>query len=568
MNDTGNAQDPASTPPDSPSPSSQRNRTLGRSEEGRMLTGVCAGLGRHTGVDPVLFRVAFAILVLGSGIGVMLYIAAFLLMRETNGGPGYMEQWTRRDFDSETVLALLAGVFAVGLIINLSSDGIGTGTVVVGTLFAIALLTAHSRGVDLLAVTRSLPERLRPRRAFHPPAPPSFSNPPGPPGFSFRASPAPPSSGEPYGTPQGPVAQPYPRPHQDTTEAPVPPVSATSEVPPASETPSAPESSVSPAPEAPVSPAAAAPEAPSAPEAPVTPAAPEVPEPPVAARPYTEETTVNAAPAPPGDAPRTVRAASSGPYTATRMPFDSSGEPFSPYGPYRPLDPGRRQQPYSPYGPPAYGPPPQKTARPRRPRTFVGVITMFLALIVGGIIVAVQSPSGSVNMTAVGGAMLITIGAGLLVAAWFGRGTALVAVGTVLALALVAGSTLTGMPRKFGSYHWEPTSMADMAPAYAVGIGEGTLDLSELPLTPGSRTVLAASISVGELRVILPPTARVEVKAYTKIGEVKIDHLVEGGADVRYDKILEPEVQPKGDAPTIVLDVKAGIGDVEVRRAA
>ncbi|MEU1881980.1 PspC domain-containing protein [Streptosporangium sp. NPDC020072] len=563
MNDTGNAQDPASSPPDSPSPSSQRNRTLGRAEEGRMLTGVCAGLGRHTGVDPVLFRVGFAILVLGSGIGVMLYIAAFLLMRETNGGPGYMEQWTRRDFDSETVLALLAGVFAVGLIINLSSDGIGTGTVVVGTLFAIALLTAHSRGVDLLAVTRSLPERLRPHRAFHPPAPPSFANPPG---FSFRPSSAPPPSGEPYGAPQGPVAQPYPRPHQDTTEAPVPPVSESSEVPPAPETPTAPAATASEAPPVPEAPETSVSPAP-APAAPVAPEAPEAPEPPVAARPYADETTVNAAHTPPG-ADRTVRAASSGPYTATRMPFDSSGEPFSPYGPYRPLDPSRRQQPYSPYGPPMYGPPPQKTARPRRPRTFVGVITMFLALIVGGIIVAAQSPSGSVNMTAVGGAMLITIGAGLLVAAWFGRGTALVAVGTVLALALVAGSTLTGMPRKFGSYHWEPTSMADMAPSYAVGIGEGTLDLSELPLTPGSRTVLAASISVGELRVILPPTARVEVRAYTKIGEVKIDHLVEGGADIRYDKILEPEVQPKGDAPTIVLDVKAGIGDVEVRRAA
>ncbi|MFD0889049.1 hypothetical protein ACFQ08_31335, partial [Streptosporangium algeriense] len=316
-------------------------------------------------------------------------------------------------------------------------------------------------------------------------------------------------------------------------------------------------------------------ETPAAPEASVTaetPGAVAASEVPGTARthgeePVRDETTVDASSAPYAPSP-TVRAAPSGPYTTTRLPFDSSGEPFSPYGPYRPLDPRRRQQPYSPYDPPAYGPPPQKTVRPRRPRTFVGVITMLLALIVGGIIVAVQSPSGSVNMTAVGGAMLITIGAGLLVAAWFGRGTALVATGTVIALALVAGSTLTGMPRKFGTYHWEPTSLADMAPSYSVGIGEGTLDLSEVPLAPGSRTVLNASISVGQFRVILPPTARVEVDAYTKIGDVKIDHLVEGGADVRYDKILEPEVRPKGDAPTIVLTVKAGIGDVEVRRAA
>ncbi|MER7127638.1 PspC domain-containing protein [Streptosporangium saharense] len=528
MNDTGNAQDPASPPPDSPPPPPQQPRTLGRAEEGRMLTGVCAGLGRYTGVDPVLFRVGFAVLVLGSGIGVMLYIAAFLLMRETNGGPGYMEQWTRRDFDGETVLALLTGVFAIGLIINLSSDGIGTGTVVVGTLFAIALLTAHSRGVDLLAVARSLPERLRVRRTFRPPAPPP--PPPFPPfltgaPYDPAREPYDPTGG-PYGRPTETVAQPHHQSHAPETPAPAQQYAQETHASMRDETRI---------------------------QQPTTP--------------IRDETTVSASSTPYDPSP-TAQAASRPPYTATRMPFDSSGEPFSPYGPYRPLDPGRRQQPSSPYDLPGSGLPPQKTARPRRPKTFVGVITMFLALIVGGIIVAVQSPSGSVNMTAVGGAMLITVGAGLLVAAWYGRGTVLVVVGTVIALALVAGSTLTGMPRKFGTYHWEPTSLADVARSYSVGIGEGTLDLSELPLTPGSRTVFDASISVGQLEVILPPTARAEIDAYTKIGDVKIDHLVEGGADVHHKKILEPEVRPKGDAPTIVLNIKAGIGDVEVRRAA
>ncbi|MEV4092604.1 PspC domain-containing protein [Streptosporangium saharense] len=543
MNDTGNAQDPASPPPDSPPPPPQQPRTLGRAEEGRMLTGVCAGLGHYTGVDPVLFRVGFAVLVLGSGIGVMLYIAAFLLMRETNGGPGYMEQWTRRDFDGETVLALLTGVFAIGLIINLSSDGIGTGTVVVGTLFAIALLTAHSRGVDLLAVARSLPERLRVRRTFRPPAPPPPPPfPPFPTGAPYDPAREPyDPAGGPYGRPRETVAQPYHQPHAPEAPAPAQPYAhSVPDETPASAQPYAQETHASMRDETRT-------------QEPTTP--------------IRDETTVSAS-STPYDPSRTAQAASRPPYTATRMPFDSSGEPFSPYGPYRPLDPGMRQRSYSPYDLPGSSLPPQKTARPRRPRTFVGVITVFLALIVGGIIVAVQSPSGSVNMTAVGGAMLITVGAGLLVAAWYGRGTGLVVVGTVIALALVAGSTLTGMPRKFGTYHWEPTSLADVARSYSVGIGEGTLDLSELPLAPGSRTVFDASISVGQLEVILPPTARVEIDAYTKIGDVKIDHLVEGGADVHHSKILEPEVRPKGDAPTIVLNIKAGIGDVEVRRAA
>lgn len=564
MNDTGNAQDPTSTLSDSPPvPPPGEERTLRRSDEGRMLTGVCAGLGRYSGIDPVVFRVGFAVLVLGSGIGIMLYVAAFLLMREANGGPGYLEQWTRRDFDSETVLALLAGVLAFGLIINVSSDGIGTGTVVVGTLFAIALLAAHSRGVDLLAVARSLPDRLRGRRP-HPPARPAdspfpafFPTPERPPG----ASPFP--GGPPTTAPQAP-AWPYPG---------APGAPGASTMPTAPDAPGAPAFSGVPG-------ASAHPAEESHPatrqRTEVLTGAHETPPPPTSppgapptgtpGTPPTGTSIGTPAAGAPDDGPPTGGGPAE-PYRTGGRSFDSSGEPFSPYGPYRPLDPARRQ-PHSPYDLPGYGRPVETPPRAKRPRSFVGGVTMFLAMIVGGIVVAIQSTSGSVNMTVVGGAVLVTIGTGLLVATWFGRGAALVAAGTLISIALIAGSTLTGMPKKFGDYRWEPTNLSEVISNYTVGIGEGTLNLSELPLPPGSRTVFEASVSVGEIRVILPPTARVEVNGYTKLGDVKIDHSVKGGADVKHNKILEPEVPPKGDAATIVLNVKAGIGDVEVRRAA
>ncbi|WP_371780781.1 PspC domain-containing protein [Streptosporangium subroseum] len=527
MTDTGSAQDPASTLSDSPSTSAVSDvRDLRRSDEGRMLTGVCAGLGRYAGIDPVLFRVGFAVLVLGSGIGIMLYIAAFLLMRETSGAPGYMEQWTRRDFDSETVLALLTAVFALGLIINVSSGGIGTGTVVVGTIFAIVLLTAHARGVDLLAVARSLPERLRNRRASRPSAMPYAA---------FASAPGQDLHSDPGGSP---VAEPYPAAHTDPrvaahTDA---RTSAHADAPMTAETRSAPAH------------ADATAETDSAPAQP------------------REEPGIGASAPSPGPAGSYGDVPSS-PYRP-RPSFDSSGEPFSPYGPYQPLDPSRRHQQYSPYDLSGRGAPVRTAPQPRRPRSFVGSLTIFLAMIVGGIIVAIQSASGSINMTVAGGAMLIVVGGGLLVATWFGRGAGLVAVGTIISIALVAGSTFTEMPKKFGSYNWEPTTLSEVVRNYSVGVGDGTLDLSELVLPPGSRTVFDASVSVGEISVIVPPTARVEVNGYTKLGDVKIDHAVEGGADIQHNKILEPEVTPKGDVATIILNVKAGIGDVEVRRAA
>lgn len=181
---------------------------------------------------------------------------------------------------------------------------------------------------------------------------------------------------------------------------------------------------------------------------------------------------------------------------------------------------------------------------------------------------AIQSASGSVNMTVVGGAVLVVIGAGLLVATWFGRGAGLVATGTVLSIALVAGSTLGGMPKKFGDFNWRPATLSEVARSYSVGVGEGRLDLGDLVLPPGSRTIVDVSVSVGEVSVILPATARIEVNGSTRFGDIKIDHVVEGGADIEHSKILEPEVPPKGDVATIVLNIKAGIGDVEVRRAA
>ncbi|PZG14158.1 hypothetical protein C1J01_27660, partial [Nonomuraea aridisoli] len=156
--------------------------------------GVCAGLGRHTGIDPVVFRVGFVLLLLGSGIGLFLYLAAFLLMKEPNGRPGFIEHWTRRDFDAETVMALLTAVLGFGLAINLMTVWIDTATLAVGVLLAVSLLAAHSRGVDLLALARSMPERLTRKRGAERPAASYTEAPPPAPVRSPEPGPAPPTT--------------------------------------------------------------------------------------------------------------------------------------------------------------------------------------------------------------------------------------------------------------------------------------------------------------------------------------------------------------------------------------
>src|SRR5689334_1291136 len=67
-------------------------RRLTRAQEGRLITGVCAGLGRYTGIDSIIFRVGFALLVLTTGVGFLLYLGAFLVMGAPDGGPSKIER--------------------------------------------------------------------------------------------------------------------------------------------------------------------------------------------------------------------------------------------------------------------------------------------------------------------------------------------------------------------------------------------------------------------------------------------------------------------------------------------
>ncbi|MBA3368410.1 MAG: PspC domain-containing protein [Geodermatophilaceae bacterium] len=79
------------TPRYGQSATSQVTSRLQRSSSDRVLTGVCGGLGRQTGVDPILFRVAFVALVFAAGSGILLYLALAVLMPRDDG----QQIWSR-----------------------------------------------------------------------------------------------------------------------------------------------------------------------------------------------------------------------------------------------------------------------------------------------------------------------------------------------------------------------------------------------------------------------------------------------------------------------------------------
>jgi phage shock protein PspC (stress-responsive transcriptional regulator) len=55
-------------------------RRLVRIREGRVLGGVCTGLGRYFNLDPIIFRIGAVVLVLLGGAGLLAYLAAWLLV--------------------------------------------------------------------------------------------------------------------------------------------------------------------------------------------------------------------------------------------------------------------------------------------------------------------------------------------------------------------------------------------------------------------------------------------------------------------------------------------------------
>jgi phage shock protein PspC (stress-responsive transcriptional regulator) len=75
-------QAPASERPQTPSP----RRRLTRSREDRVIAGVCGGVGRYFNIDPVFVRIGAVGLAFVGGAGVLLYLAALLLMPSDDGG--------------------------------------------------------------------------------------------------------------------------------------------------------------------------------------------------------------------------------------------------------------------------------------------------------------------------------------------------------------------------------------------------------------------------------------------------------------------------------------------------
>jgi phage shock protein C len=109
----------------SEAPGRPDQRRLTRSRSNRIVAGVCAGLADYLGVDRVLIRIAFVVLALAGGGGLVIYAIAWIAIPEEDPNAPAAPRAAAEPSESAR-LVLGALLIAVGtiLLLNLLVPGI------------------------------------------------------------------------------------------------------------------------------------------------------------------------------------------------------------------------------------------------------------------------------------------------------------------------------------------------------------------------------------------------------------------------------------------------------------
>ncbi len=145
------ATEPTAEQPAGGESSKPRSRLL-RSRDDRVIAGVAGGLGRHLGVDPVIFRITFVVTLFFGGLGVLAYLAAWLFVPMDDGSGEAAPPARLQGVGRVVAVVLLAfallgvfcGLFAVGAF--LTGIGWGLGVVALIVLIGAALIAISFSG--------------------------------------------------------------------------------------------------------------------------------------------------------------------------------------------------------------------------------------------------------------------------------------------------------------------------------------------------------------------------------------------------------------------------------------
>ena len=120
-------------PPTDPAPPYREpGNRLTRSTEDKVVAGLAGGLGRYFGLDPVVFRIAFVVLTLAGGSGVLLYLLGWVMIPDDSGDAALARFGQERN--QKLIAAVLAGAGVLLLLDELTGgdDDLPVGLVLIG----------------------------------------------------------------------------------------------------------------------------------------------------------------------------------------------------------------------------------------------------------------------------------------------------------------------------------------------------------------------------------------------------------------------------------------------------
>lgn len=502
-----------SAPPPPPGGTSFTSRYgLVRPREGRYLAGVCAAIGRATNTDPVLWRVLLAVLGFFGGIGILVYVAAWLIIPNEGDTASPVESMLGRGRSSMSpVTVIVLGILVAASFAYIVTDAFRAVLLGAAILVAGALLLNRD-GRNPRPGTPGGPQPTAPSGTVVPPVTwpaPSYGAAP-----STGPAVTPPmfGTGPEYATATTGATPTVTIPGYDA-----PPTSATHPV-----------SGVGPVSGQPAGTTATQPGWPSA----AMPSAgwPSAP--------------VSSAPVAPAGYP-------------TAPPPSGYRPPFAPHGPYA-----------SPA--PAAPPPPKPPKPPKRPkeRSPLGAVTFSLIFLVLGLVALLDLLDVfAISASAYFAAALATIALGLLVGTWFGRARWLIALGLVTAAALGTATVAESYDRirgVDGAVTWAPTDYRDLADRYENSFGDAVLDLRGIDFAKRDSQVTVA-VNFGQATVVVPPNVDVTTVADVNAGDATIFGNRSGGLDGRLRESTDVGADGPGGG-TLRLYIHVNAGNLEVTR--
>ncbi|MEU7579575.1 PspC domain-containing protein [Streptomyces sp. NPDC041068] len=96
---------------------------LFRDRRQKKLGGVCAGLGRHCDMDPVIFRIGLAVLAITSGLGLVFYGFAWLFVPYEDEEENEARRLLSGRVDGQALTAVLFALVGCGVFLTLLNNG-------------------------------------------------------------------------------------------------------------------------------------------------------------------------------------------------------------------------------------------------------------------------------------------------------------------------------------------------------------------------------------------------------------------------------------------------------------